>query len=94
MVELCLTPHWKAIRWFLWTNRNLGQSQSEYFADVSTFVLLFFAYFFESNLFESFVLSLQIFRNAKAIGRLHKNKYKFNKSCRRRTFLKNDGISR
>ena len=37
MVELCLTPHWKAIRWFLWTNRNLGQSQSEYFADVSTF---------------------------------------------------------
>ena len=41
MVELCLTPHWKAIRWFLWTNRNLGQSQSEYFADVSTFVLLF-----------------------------------------------------
>ena len=41
MVQLCLTPHWKAIRWFLWTNRNLGQSQSEYFADVSTFVLLF-----------------------------------------------------
>ena len=41
MVELCLTPHWKAIRWFLLTNRNLGQSQSEYFADVSTFVLLF-----------------------------------------------------
>ena len=41
MVELCLTPHWKAIRWFLWTNRNLGQSQSEYFADVSAFVLLF-----------------------------------------------------
>ena len=41
MVELCSTPHWKAIRWFLWTNRNLGQSQSEYFADVSSFVLLF-----------------------------------------------------
>ena len=39
MVELCLTPHWKAS--FLWTNRNLRQSQSEYFADVSTFVLLF-----------------------------------------------------
>ena len=94
MVELCLTPHWKAIRWFLWTNRNLGQSQSEYFADVSTFVLLFSHIFFESNLFESFVLSLQIFRNAKAIARLHKKKYKFNKSCRRRTFLKNDGISR
>ena len=73
MVELCLTPHWKAMRWFLLTNRNLGQSRSEYFADVSTFVLL--------------VLSLQIFSNAKATARLHKNKCRFNKSCRCRTFF-------
>ena len=41
MVELFLTPRWKAIRWCLWTNINLGQLQSEYFSDVSTFVLLF-----------------------------------------------------
>ena len=41
MVELCLTLHLKTIRWFLWTNRNVGQSQFEYFADASTFVLLF-----------------------------------------------------
>ena len=38
MVELCL---FEATRWFFWTKRNLGQSQSEYFADVSTFFLLF-----------------------------------------------------
>ena len=72
MVELFLTPRWKAIRWFSLTNINLGQLQSEYFADVSTFVLLFSHIFFESNLFESFVLSLQISRNAKAKARLHK----------------------
>ena len=41
MVELCLTPHLKAIRWFLWTNRNLGKSQSEYFADVLLFSHIF-----------------------------------------------------
>ena len=83
MVELFLTPRWKAIRWFLLTNINLCQLQSEYFA-----------YFFESNLFESFVLSHKIFINAKAIARLHKNKYRLNKSCRYRTFSKNDGICR
>ena len=37
MVELFLTPRWKAIRWFLLTNINLGQLESEYVADVSTF---------------------------------------------------------
>ena len=60
MVELCLTPHWKAIRWFLLTNRNLGQSQSEYFADVSTFVLLFSHSF--SNQISLKVLSYQSFK--------------------------------
>ena len=92
MVELFLTPRRKAIRCFLLTSINLGQLQSEYFADVSTFFTLF-PYFFESNR-KSFVLSLQIFRSAKAIARLHKNKYRLNKSCRRRTFSKNDGICR
>ena len=85
MVELCLTPHWKAIRWFLWTNRNLGQSESEYFADVSTFVLLFSHIFSNQISLKVLFLSLQICSNAKAIiARLHKNKYRFNKSCRRR----------
>ena len=49
MVELFLTPRWKAIRWFLWTNINLGQSQFEYFADVSTFVL-FFSHIFSNQI--------------------------------------------
>ena len=93
MVALFLTPRWKAIKWFLLTNINLCQLLSEYFADVSTF-LKFFIIFFESNLFESFLLSLQIFRNAKATARMHKNIYRFNKNCRRRTFLKNYDICR
>ena len=50
MVELFLTRRWKAIRWFLWTNINLGQLQSEYFADVSTFVLLF-SHIFSNRIF-------------------------------------------
>ena len=45
MVELFLTPHWKAIRWFLLSNINLGQLLYKYFADVSTFET-FLAYFF------------------------------------------------
>ena len=40
MVELFFTPRWKAIRWFLLTNINLCQLQSEYFADVSSFFKL------------------------------------------------------
>ena len=92
MVQLFLTPRWKAIRLVLLTNINLCQLQSEYFADVSTFFKLISHIFFESNLFESFVLSHEIFKNVKAIARLPKNKCRFNKSCRHRTFSKNDGI--
>ena len=34
-------PSLESYKVVLWTNRNLGQSEFEYFADVSTFVLLF-----------------------------------------------------
>ena len=94
MVELFLTPRWKTIRWFLLTNINLCQLQCEYFADVSIFSKLISHIFSNRITLKVFVLSHQIFRNAEAIARLHKNKYRFDKSCRHWTFSKNDGICR
>ena len=73
MVELFLTTRWKAIRWFLLTNINLGQLHSKYFADVST-IFYFISHIFSNRIsLKVLFLSLQIFRNAKAIARLYKN---------------------